>query len=466
MKRLVFIIPFLLSTTALASSLRLNDVLKSTLKHYPEVKTAINDAQKAKSLFTSDLGFFDPKLKAKGHIKDSRYDHKYGEVSLTQNTPLLGSQIEAGFRKGRGQFAVYDEILKTFDEGEWFAKFSLPLLKGSLTDEERTAIRLSKLDRDRFESLKDQLILMAELEASEAYWKWVSAGFKYKAYKSLLAVAQKRQSAIQTQVQSGAKPRIDISDNLQQIRMRQREANQAKLILDQSAQKLSLYYRDSNGVPIVPELKHLPKKFPQITSQQLSQKVDIAPNKVLQTHPLVKLAQNNLTQKNTKQKLTRNNLYPELNLNLKAAKDYGTGSTSTDNQEFYSGLEFSFPLLNRKARFKNKAQKLNVANAKQKYQLTLNKVQTTFEQTRLQLQATFQQISYANDEWHLAQKVAQAERTKFKMGDSDLLKVNIREQYAFKSRISMIETYENFFQSLTEWHVATGGLYHLNQSNY
>lgn len=466
MKFFLLITSLLLSTTAFGNPLRLNEVLESTLKHYPEVKTAINDAQKAKSLYQSDLGFFDPKLKAKGHIKDSRYDHKYGEVSLTQNTPLLGSQIEAGFRKGRGQFAVYDEILKTYDEGEWFAKFSLPLLKGSLTDEERTAIRLSKLDRERFESLKNQLILMAELEASAAYWKWVSAGFKYKAYKSLLAAAQNRQSAINKQVKSGAKPRIDLSDNLQQIRMRQRESNQAKLILDQAAQKLSLYYRDAKGNPIVPGYDQLPKNFPTITKEQLSQKTNITKAQVLKTHPLVQLAQNNLSQKNTKQKLTRNNLFPELNVNIKAAKDYGTGSTSTDNQEFYSGLEFSFPLLNRKARFKNKAQKFNVDNAKQKYQLTLNKVQATLEQTRLQLIAAFEQIHFAKDEWYLARKVEQAERTKFSLGDSDLLKVNIREQYAFKSRVSMIETYENFFQSLTEWHVATGGLYHLNQSNY
>ena len=99
-----------------------------------------------------------------------------------------------------------------------------------------------------------------QARAVEAYQKWVAAGLKLKAYEDLLGLAEGRTSGIKRQVQLGAEPDILLTENDVNLVRRQAYVIEARQDFQAAAVKLSLYYRNAGGEPIMVDESRLPSQ--------------------------------------------------------------------------------------------------------------------------------------------------------------------------------------------------------------
>ena len=87
-----------------------------------------------------------------------------------------GGYLSAGYRIGRGDFQPWYKERETDKSGEFKVGWIQPLLRGKAIDLNRVAVFQASLARQASQPVLQQAILDSAQEATEAYWKWVTAG--------------------------------------------------------------------------------------------------------------------------------------------------------------------------------------------------------------------------------------------------------------------------------------------------
>lgn len=96
-----------------------------------------------------------------------------------------------------------------------------------------------------------------------AYWDWVASGQRAKIARELLQLAVDRQKGLEKRAALGEIAGIALVDNQRLIVSRQAKSIEAERKLQQSAIKLSLFFRDPQGTPLVAP-DQLPGDFPAV----------------------------------------------------------------------------------------------------------------------------------------------------------------------------------------------------------
>lgn len=447
---------FLTHSSSWAVPLTLDQVIASVNASYPLILGAKQDVEKNTGDFLSARGGFDPVLKsyiqdiAQGYYKNTLY-----EISIEQPTPLWGARLVTGFKKGVGNFAVYDSRSRTFDQGEWKAGVELPLLKGGWTDERRTRIQNTEVGVQASEQALVSKQLEIRREAARKYWDWVAAGLKRTIAKELLDIALERDQALLKRVTQGDAAKIDQTDNQRAVLQRQAGLVSATRALQKATLELSLYYRNLQGVPILVDEDQLPPRFPnpekphQDPSPQLDQ--------ISMQYPETRLLGLQLKQVEFDQSLAKNQLLPKLDLGIAYAKDFGVNPGTTYIQptqyptELRAYLVFELPLLLRTPRGR-----LSAVHAQQEKlslirDLTRDRIKTQIMDLSQSITAALNRIHYTHQEVELSQKLEEAERKRFLHGDSSLLIINIREQTTRDAMNKEIDALSDYFKSKAEY---------------
>lgn len=414
--------------------LKLDDVLRSVSRCYPQIKIARLEINKTKGEYITALGKFDPSLRLNGASQPvGGYISNFGDSELNIPTFYNGVKFFGGYRNGQGDWPIYYQNNLTNSGGEYRAGLSLPLLRDRLIDKERAGL-LTQAETIRMKQ-QDAAVTKINVyqEAIKAYWQWVQAGLQVETFQRLQTLAEKRQEAIVKQANQGDLPKLAIAENLQQIVQREQLLNQGKMIFEQARINLSLYYRDKNGNPQAP----LESKLP---SDILEQSVHPADGLVqLEHHPALKKLQNYSNIIKLKQNLAKNELLPNLDAKTYAFKQYGTGGYPLlIPQAAMAGVSFKFPLFQREAKGK-------LISARNELQQITTEKRFVFDQLKNQLvnlyigiQMYRHQVDLLNQELNLARKVQYGETRKFYEGDSTLFLVNQREQTTAQVQLSSI----------------------------
>jgi cobalt-zinc-cadmium efflux system outer membrane protein len=459
-KRLAFLlISFtLLSFTAFSSpanssQLSLGLVWESVMEHYPKLISYKNEASMPGAAYQSAQGAFDPKVKFNGSLKDGFYDNERLDASLEQQTPFYGLSVETGWRKGTGNFAVYDEILNTLSDGEYYAKVKLPLLRNGMIDQARADLKMARINQKAADYLLNYQIMKVKYDAAEAYWNWILAGLQRQVYGELYKIVNDRQSAIKERVDAGSEAEIDLVENEQFIQNRRSQLNEALEKWNSSVLKLSLYYRDENGEPLEVNFEQLPKQLSHNTS------TDLSPEKlrlIVQNHPLIKYQEQMVKESEVKVKLANNQRLPQLNTEFKYSQDFGTGAANLDSKEVFGGVQFEFPLLNRKARGKYKEEKFSLRSKQAKLRQSRDELKIQLNNIHQKVINSGKRVKYNKDQWQLAERVEEAEKIKFDLGQSELLKVNLRESYTAKAKVDYYSSLAQFQLNQLEYQILAG----------
>lgn len=416
------------------SHLKLDDVLRSVSRCYPQIKIARLEVNKTHGQYITALGQFDPSLSLNSASQPvGGYINNYGDTELNIPTFYNGVKLFGGYRNGQGNWPIYYQNYLTNSGGEYRAGLSLPLLRDRLIDKERAGL-LTMAETIRMKQ-QDAAVTKINVyqEAIKAYWQWVQAGLQVETFKQLQALAEKRQNAIVKQAAQGDLPRLAIAENLQQIVQREQLLNQGEMIFEQAKINLSLYYRDKNGKPKPPLDSELPSDvFDQLIhpAEGLLQ---------LKKHPALKKLQNYSNIIKLKQNLAKNELLPNLDATTYAFKQNGSGGYPLlIPQAAMVGFTFKFPLFQREAKGK-------LISARSELQQITTEKKFLFDQLKNQLtnlyigiKMYYHQVDLLNKELNLAKKVQNGETNKFYEGDSTLFLVNQREQSTAQVRMNLI----------------------------
>lgn len=426
--------PSVVSVASEDPQLTLDKVLQSVTEYYPKIKIARLEITKAQGAHLSALGKFDPSLDASTRSQPAGgYINNYGDTQISVPTFYNGVQLFAGYRNGNGNWPIYYQNYLTNSGGEYRAGLSLPLLRDRLIDKERTDLLTTaesiELKKHDMEAIKIKIYQ----ETIKAYWQWVEAGWQLKTFKELLKLARKRQVAIEQQANQGDLARLAITENTQQIVQREQLLNQGRMIFEQAAINLSLYYRDERGNPKIPSEHSLPSQI-WMQQRQLAQGFP-----QLIRHPALQKLRNYSKIIRLKRDLAKNELLPNLDATASTFKQNGSGGyPALIPQAAFIGVSFKFPVLRREAKGKLIRTQSELEQIRAEKKFMYEQLRNELTNLYIGIRRMRQQVAFLKKEYSLALKVQQGETKKFTEGDSTLFLVNQREQLTTQVKLNWI----------------------------
>jgi len=439
--------------------LELKDVLISVEMQFPLILAALTEVAAAEGRLLEARGGFDTRLKsatkidAQGFYESQRYD-----VGLEQPTTLWGATLSTGYRRGSGDFAVYDGESKTNDGGEFRLGVTLPLLQGRRIDPNRVAVWRSLIEREQAEPLVARKRLETTRKAADAYWKWMSAGQRRGIMRHLLALAEDRRTQVELGVGEGLLAPITAADNQRSVVERQSNLLLAERAMQQAAIELSLYSRDADGRPIVPPDARLPSAFPAARVPE-EIRVDDDVRLALTRRPEIQALELDLAGLQLEQDLARNEFLPALDVGVFGSQDVGGDANSPDDKsrfELEVGVRLEVPFQQRTARGKLAAIEAKANKMGLELQFVRELVAADVSDSVSALTQSWQRLGQAHENVQLADELAGAERLQFEVGESDLFRVNVREQQAALAAADHVDVQAEYFRALARYYTVLG----------
>jgi hypothetical protein len=438
--------------------LRLEEVVASVYRSHPLIESAVLSRVIAAGDQFSAWGAFDLKLKGASENAPLGFYETYRQSAGFQQALFGGANVFGGYRIGRGNFQPWYLERQTNAGGEFKAGVLAPLLQNRGIDGRRAELWRRDWARQEVEPLIRAEFIAFVRAASVAYWQWVAAGQAYLVADQLLQLAVQRTEGLERRVAAGDLPRIELTDNERLIVSRRAKQIDARRKLEQSAIKLSLFFRDAQGRPIVPPGNLLPPAFPPSRRYDRAQVLADIP-RAQRNRPELAALEFARRQIEVDLAQARNQLLPEVNAGLVTSKDLGT-PTSPKNDKgplvLEGGLYVDVPLQRRKARGKIRALEAKRGQVLAKQRFTSDKITTDVQNAAAAVVAAQERIEQNRRSVELAQTMAQAERRKFDLGDSDLFLVNQREQQQTDAALLLVGSLLEYFAARADYRAALG----------
>ena len=424
------------------SALLPETVLDSAARHFPAVIAALAARRGAIAGTLEAEGAFDLVFEADGFGRASGfYDGVAGSVVARQPLRPFGADLYAGYKISEGDFPIYEDENFTNTGGAVKVGLLFSLLRDRDVDERRIGIDNADIDLRRAEL--DVLLtrIGVQRRALVAYWRWVAAGRQVDVYQNLLDIALQRQQALERQVERGARARIFLTENMQNITRRRSLLTSATRDLQQAANTLSLYYQDARGEPRLPTTDELPESDPAdaLAAGMLPSATDIAP--ALQRRPELGLLQATIERERNRIALAENSLKPRLDFKVEVQEGLGAvgeGGVSRDSTDTIVGLTFSVPLQRRSERGRLERSRAALEGREAERRLKIDQIAVEIRELLLDLDVSRQLFQLAIQEADLSGTMREAEVRRFESGASDFFLVNVREETEANARIRLI----------------------------
>jgi outer membrane protein TolC len=450
------LLPAPLGETTVAT---LDDVITSVYASYPALDAAARERQIAAGKQLASMGKFDSNLVGQaiseplGYYKNYRYDLGVKQYNWG------GSQTYAGYRLGRGFFEPWYLERDTNQGGEFKAGITLPFLRDRDIDKRRAAVFKAQLDQTAAEPIVQLEVIDAVRSASMAYWDWVAAGQRAKIAQELLQLAVDRQKGLEKRAALGEIAGIALVDNQRLIVSRQAKSIEAERKLQQSAIKLSLFFRDPQGTPLLVAPDQLPADFPAVSPPDaIAETINVA--QALQQRPELWLLSLERERAQVDVRQASNLLLPSIDGVMVASQDVGAPTKQIRDKsqfEMEAGAVIEVPLQRSEARGKLQAAQGKLAQISAKRRFTEQKIVAEVQGARTALAAEFAALEQARQSVSLARQMEEAEWKKFAQGDSDLLVVNLREQATADAEALVVDAAANYFMAAAQLHAAVAG---------
>lgn len=420
--------------------LTLDEVLKSSAQHFPEIKAAIAEINEKRGSVTEALGSFDASLKGEYYNRiEGYYDGQLLGSKIVKPFQDYGAEVSFGYRYSNGDFPVYEDYFFTNDGGELSASVSLSLLRDRDIDPERFKLNDSKLKLDQASISLLEKQLDIQLKAYKAYLDWIALGRTYRVYQSLLNIALERKDALAERVERGDAAEILLTENRQFILQRRESVIEAERKFENAANRLSLFLRDDDGDMIDIEISMLPGDFPIGDMDTKLLENDIT--RILDQNPAVQIFDLQMEMAENDIALGENNLLPALDLEMRIADDFGDGSGGfkREDPEGTIRLSASVPLQNRLGRGRVQSGVAKKNKAEFQKTLVLDQLEVNLKNAVNNIETAQELVDVTEDEIGVTRDMEDAERVRFENGQSDFFLINIRENNRAMARIKNIE---------------------------
>lgn len=415
-----------------------SDVARSAADHYPQVLAATAERRAAVGGQLSARGAFDTQLKSSARSRlEGFYSGDTASVDLTKPLGPLGAEVFGGYRISQGDFPIYEDYSFTNQGGEASVGVLFSLLRDRAIDSRRAG--LAEADLDLSEADLNLLLTRIETQADAltAYWAWVAKGRELAAYEELLALAERRDVALRREVSSGARAEIFLTENAQNLTQRREFVRRAERDLALAANRLSLYFRGSDGDPIAPTRAMLPADVPLPDDSTA-----VSPERLLASRPDLLLLDVARQRLELQRDLARNDLQPSLDVRVEASNDFGAigpGGVSRDPGELIAGVTLTVPLGRREARGRLRTADAELEALLQERRLLRERIVQELRNIVITLTTAEELQELTEQEAGFAETMREAERERFRGGASDFFLVNLREQAAANAKVRLAQ---------------------------
>lgn len=440
------------------AALTLEELLDSSAAHYPGIQKSAAGVQVGQGRVQAAQGAFDWELNQKAISRVSGYyDGDYAETQITRRLSGSAMRVYGGYRVSDGGFPVYEDEMITLDSGEFNAGMTLSLWRNRIIDEERYLLKDSELELEqrRVELLLTQMGV--QYDAMQAYLAWLAAGKALKVTEDLLALAQKRQSGFSARVARGDLAQIFLTENQQYIAKRSADVNDARRNLENRAAKLSLYWRNAKGEPLLPTREDLPKDFPSYKSFAINLNEEIERARTLRPE-LIRLDIGMQRERN-KLLLSENKLMPKVDLKVEGGRDIGDISMPAQRSrvgtEGKIGLNISIPLQRNMGEGLVKQSQYTLRQLAHDGRLLNDQIATEIQVAANNYHVASENVKLASREIEATAAMEQAERERFENGAVDYFVLNMREERTGDARIKQVEAQLKLWRAISDYYLAT-----------
>lgn len=429
-------------------------------QNHPVARQAQLLSENARQEIRMARGNFDPKLEAdfltKVYKDKEYYTLANGSVKIPTVLPL---ETSVGVQRNSGPYLNPENYVdQEFNHQQFYAGISIPLARGLITDDRRTALRQAALFKEMTEAEQVKQINKLLLEAAREYWQWYYAYYNYRLLNQSTSIAEKIFGRVKVNFQFGE---ASVMDTVQaKITWQQRliEQQEAFLGYQNSGISLSNFLWDSTASPLAVDTKWVPVMHTQTwisTSRELEELI----NQARLNHPELQKLNIKMKQLVVERKLAREYLKPRVNLNyylLNQPLNPEWNSSLQFGGNYKLGVDFSLPLFLRKERAKVGLANVKISNTRYDLMVSerdiVNQLNSTYNQLmNLQTVMTHQRDMVMNYERLLA-----AELFNLEQGESDLFRINLQQEKLISAQTKWLKMMAEFEKQKAFLHWAAG----------
>ncbi|MCL9983674.1 MAG: TolC family protein, partial [Erythrobacter sp.] len=419
-----------------------DEVLRSSALTFPAILEAFEREAAARSDQVSADGAFDLMLKGEAYDRlTGFYSGGFAKAEAVQPLRPYGAEVFASYKLSDGNFPTYENVFNTNQFGEVKIGALFSLLRNRDIDQRRFAIEDTRLAASQARLDVMLVQLNVQHEALRAYYRWVAAGEEIRVFEELLEIAEARQVGLAREVNEGARPRIALTENEQNLLRRRTMLEQAKRDLQTAANSLGFYLRDSSGRLIIPTREQLPPAQALRAIPPVETLLAVPVSDVIQTRPELQTFKLALERATNRIALRRNDLQPKLDASVELSRDFGpvgAGGPGFDSTDTVVGLTFSVPLQRREARGRLQRAEAELRETELRQRRIADQITTDVDNILANLSAAVRLAALAEAEVRQAGQMVQAERTRFRLGAGDFFLVNLREESAADAQVRAI----------------------------
>lgn len=430
-------------------NLSIDNTLDIVRKYHPVIRQSILRNEISKNELMASKGVFDPIIQINSQEKtfDNKQYYKYNSTEL--KIPIwYGIDIKAGTENNYG-----DRIDPTLTKNKSaFVGVSMDPFRGLLVDKRKSIINQAN---NIVELTKNEQLLIINdlmLDATKAYWNWVSAFYNNALLIKSVQSNKERYEVIKKSYQSGDRAPIDTTEALTQLQNFEILQTQSAVELQKARFELSNFFWTENKLPfeldetIQPVSNFEIDKIAKIEIGDLEDQI----NQAAQQHPKLKMTDAKLNYLDVEKRLKFVELFPSLKLNYNALdndlRNFSTTLNTANN--FKYGLSLSMPIFQRQARgeiakTKNKIADLNLDRKYLSLEIE-NKVKSSFSD----FHSLKQQIKTNELVLNANKLLFDTENNKFQMGESSLFLINNRELKFIETEQKQIALKSKFYLSI------------------
>ncbi|MGD9602022.1 MAG: TolC family protein [Gammaproteobacteria bacterium] len=437
------------------AALSLEDVLASSLRHFPRVLAATEKIRAQQGKVLASEGAFDLQLENDTYARAAGfYDGRIIDSKIVKPLPSMNTRLYGGYRIADGEFPVYEDEYFTNGGGEFKVGAVFSLLRDRDIDDRRFTLRDSRLALTQRELEARLTQIEVQHQATRVYLAWLAAGQARATYAALLQLAEARQGALEERVAHGDLARVYLNENQQYILKRAGRVTEAARVLANHANRLALYLRDDQGRPVVPEPTRQPTAWPDLGEVDAAD-LEASIAATLAGRPELGINAADIARERNRLALGRNALKTRVDLNLEASRDLGRGSVTREETDAIVRFDITVPLERRTGRGQVAEAQANLSRLELERQLLNEQIAVEVRNIANDIAAAERFLELAGREVEQAEILEAAERERFDDGASDFFVVNLREEAAADARVRRIEARLGYLQALTDFYAAT-----------
>lgn len=412
-------------------------------KHHPILRQSRLLPSMADAKMQVARGAFDPKLGFEHDQKQFKGKEYYHNVRPSLKIPTFpGLDLKVDYQSTEGEFLNPERSLP--DDGLVGLGVSVPIGRNLLMDARRAQWQKAKLMGRLNEAERIKLANKLRLKATLAYIEWYRAHRQLGLQREALEQVRQQADFVNQLIRIGETAGIDSVKAATQLGKQQIATQEAELLRRNARLRAEVYlWQEDGSSEELPDAAKPMAPFTNSLDAPTEDAVDTLRARTVEAHPELRKLRTKQEQIEVDRRMALENLKPLFRVDFTWLNGPTPGpsewSTSTLDEEFKLEVGASFPLFLRKERGKLNLSNLKLLETRYLLQQTEREVEADLNTYINEWRTLETQIARQRQLVDSYQQLLEAEREKFRVGESDLLLVNLRIQQWVESRQKLVD---------------------------